>query len=140
MIETDRLRLRKFEEKDLSSILKIYGNPQINRFLPWFPLKNMEEAKAFLEKEKTKKLSFAICLKEDDIPIGYIKVSEDDSHDLGYGLLPEYQKKGIMTEAGKALIQYLQSLFIPFITATHDKNNPKSGNVMKRLNMKYLYS
>ncbi len=29
---------------------------------------------------------------------------------------------------------------IPYITATHDKNNPRSGDVMRRLGMKYCYS
>lgn len=29
---------------------------------------------------------------------------------------------------------------IPYITATHDVNNPRSGRVMKRLGMDYQYS
>lgn len=29
---------------------------------------------------------------------------------------------------------------LPYVTATHDINNPKSGNVMRRLGMKYRYS
>lgn len=29
---------------------------------------------------------------------------------------------------------------IPYITATHDINNPQSGEVMKRLGMTYKYS
>ena len=29
---------------------------------------------------------------------------------------------------------------VPYITATHDKNNPRSGGVMKQLGMKYQYS
>ena len=28
----------------------------------------------------------------------------------------------------------------PYITATHDINNPRSGEVMKKLGMKYCYS
>lgn len=29
---------------------------------------------------------------------------------------------------------------LPYITATHDRNNPRSGNVMKKVGMKYSYS
>ena len=29
---------------------------------------------------------------------------------------------------------------VPYITATHDKNNPRSSGVMKQLGMKYQYS
>ena len=41
---------------------------------------------------------FAICLKEDPAPIGYINVGTDDSHDLGYGLRKEFWRRGIVTE------------------------------------------
>ena len=29
---------------------------------------------------------------------------------------------------------------LPFVTATHDVNNPRSGAVMRRIGMKYCYS
>lgn len=44
---TERLLLRLFTEGDLPDMLKIFGDEEINRFLPWFPLKDMAEAKAF---------------------------------------------------------------------------------------------
>lgn len=52
----------------------------------------------------------------------------------------EFWNKGIVTEASKALIGQLSQDGIPFITATHDKNNPKSGSVMRKIGMKYCYS
>lgn len=144
--ETERLVLRKFNENDLEAIYKIYSDEEVNKFLPWFPLKTMEEAKDLYEKQyknrynEEKGYNYAICLKENNCPIGYIKVSMDDSYDLGYGICKEFWHKGIVTEAGKAVIQQLKNDGIPYITATHDINNPKSGEVMKRLGMKYQYS
>ncbi|GGC90090.1 hypothetical protein GCM10011573_19620 [Enterococcus wangshanyuanii] len=38
------------------------------------------------------------------------------------------------------MIEQLKQDNIPYITATHDVNNPRSGEVMKRLGMKYQYS
>ena len=29
---------------------------------------------------------YAVCRKENEIPIGYVHLTGDDSHDLGYGL------------------------------------------------------
>lgn len=50
-----------------------------------FPLRNMEEAKEYLRYiEEYAGYYYAICLKENNIPIGCIHISEDDSHDLGY--------------------------------------------------------
>ena len=67
-------------------------------------------------------------------------VSMDDSYDFGYGLRRKFWHRGIITEAGKAVIEQLRIDGIPYITATHDVNNPRSGSVMKRLGMKYRYS
>ncbi|EEY35415.1 hypothetical protein HMPREF0554_1952, partial [Pseudoleptotrichia goodfellowii F0264] len=40
----------------------------------------------------------------------------------------------------KAVIEQLKKDGIPYITATHDINNPRSGEVMKKLGMSYQYS
>lgn len=109
-LETDRLILRKFTENDIEALFSIYKDEEVNTYLPWFPLKSLEEAKTFFEERyaKSYQLSrgyrYAICLKTDNIPIGYVNVSMDDNHDLGYGLRKEFWNKGIVTEASKALL------------------------------------
>lgn len=72
--------------------------------------------------------------------MGYVNVSTEDSYDFGYGLKKEFWHQGIITEAGRAIIGQLKKDGIPYITATHDIHNPRSGEVMKRLGMKYQYS
>ena len=145
-IETERLILRKFTENDLKAFYQIYSDEEVNTFLPWFPLKTMEEARRFYENRYETKYreknayNYAVCLKKDNIPIGYINVSMDDSFDFGYGLRGEFWHRGIITEAGKAVVEQLRKDGIPYITATHDVNNPRSGGVMKQLGMKYQYS
>ena len=46
-LETERFILRKFSENDLEALFKIYNDKEVNRFLPWYPLKTMDEAKQF---------------------------------------------------------------------------------------------
>ena len=48
-LETERLILRKFTENDIEALFLILKDEEVNRFLPWFPLKNMEEARKFYE-------------------------------------------------------------------------------------------
>lgn len=145
-LNTPRLILRKFTWQDLEAIYKIYSDIEVNRFLPWFPLKTLEDAKLFyrerFESEYMREhaYNYAVCLKTDNIPVGYIHTNMDDSHDFGYGLCRELWHRGIATEAGEAVIEQLRADGIPYITATHDVNNPGSGRVMKRLGMKYQYS
>lgn len=146
MLKTKRLILRKFTENDLKALYEIYSDKEVNQFLPWFPLTTIEEARGFYKKQFESKYkqeysyNYAICFKEDNYPIGYINVGTKDSYDFGYGLLKEFWDMGIVTEAGMAVIEQLKKDGIPYITATHDVNNPRSGRVMKRLGMSYQYS
>lgn len=145
-LETEKLILRKFTKDDLDALFLILKDKEVNKFLPWYPMKNLEETKRFYEERYAAKYaepqaySYAICLKSDNYPIGYIKVDISDSYDLGYGLRKEFWHQGIVSEAAQALVEQLKKDGIPYITATHDINNPRSGSVMKRIGMEYKYS
>lgn len=140
-LETKRLILRKFESSDMEALYLLLKDEEVNTFLPWFPLKNVKEAKDFYEEQfADDKYCFAICLKEDNYPIGYVNVKTDESFDFGYALCKEFWHRGIVTEASNSLIDQLKKDNIPYITATHDINNPRSGGVMRRIGMKYCYS
>ena len=39
---TDRLHLRKFTADDTEAVFRIYSDREVNTFLPWFPVKDME--------------------------------------------------------------------------------------------------
>lgn len=137
VMETERLAIRKFTLEDAEALFELLKDEEVNCFLPWFPVKSIEETLPHLDRGS---FYYAICLKEENIPIGYIHVSENDSYDLGYGLKKEFWHRGYVTEGCRAVIELLKSSGIPYITATHDVNNPKSGAVMKRLGMVYKYS
>lgn len=145
-LETGRLILRKFTERDLEWLFLILHDKEVNQFLPWYPIDSIEEAKKFYEERYASKYvqpqayAYAICLKTDDHPIGYIKVDMEEHHDFGYGLRREFWHQGLVTEAGKAVIAQVKKDGLPYITATHDRNNPRSGGVMRNVGMKYQYS
>ncbi len=143
---TEHLFLRKFTVSDIPALFHMLQEPEMNTFLPWFPLKDMNEAKQFLEKNFLSYYSlpsayrYAICKKEEDIPIGYIWLAQDDSYDFGYGLTKDFWNQGIVTEAAAAVVSRIKAAGYPYITATHDINNPRSGRVMQKLGMTYRYS
>ena len=71
---TDRLVLRKFEEDDMPSLYRLLRDEEVNTFLPWFPVKSVEEARDFYEKRiANQEYYLAICLKDHPDPIGYVK-------------------------------------------------------------------
>ena len=145
-LETKRLILRKFTENDIEALFLILKDKKVNTFLPWYPMKNLEQAKKFYEERytftylKPQGYAYAICLKSDNFPIGYIKVDMEEPHDFGYGLRKEFWHQGIVSEAAKAVVEQVKKDGLPYITATHYVNNPRSGNVMKKVGMKYCYS
>jgi len=145
-LKTQRLLLRKFDVNDIEALSSIYSDEDVNKYLPMFPLKSLDEASAFF-KEKYAEIynqptgyKYAVCLKSNNIPIGYVNLSIGGGYDFGYGLKKEFWHNGITTEACLAVVNLLGKTDIPFITATHDVNNPRSGNVMKNIGMTYCYS
>ncbi len=145
-LETARLRLRRFTESDADALLAIYSDEETNTFLPWFPIKTISEAKAALQTRYLdayaagEQYRYAVCFKSDNVPIGYVHVSGDASHDLGYGLRHEFWHMGIITEACTTVLDKLRRDGIRYVTATHDVQNPRSGAVMRKLGMTYQYS
>lgn len=145
-IETERLVLRKFTNEDAKALLRILGDPEVNTFLPMFLLHTLEEAENYLQEQYLEKyrknigIHYAVCRKPVDEPIGYVNIQEDDSHDLGYGLRREFWRKGIMTEAVRAVVNVAKEMGLPYLTATHDVHNPRSGAVMKKIGMTYQYT
>lgn len=145
-IETDRLILRRFTREDTEDYLRIMSDEEVNTFLPWFPVKTVEEANTQMEElflkhyGKSSAYRYAICLKADNRPIGYVDVGEGDSYDFGYGLRKEFWHKGIVTEASVAVVERLKHAGFLYITATHDMKNERSGEVMKKLGMTYRYT
>ena len=89
-IETPRLILRRFEEQDLDAVYLLFSDAEVNTFLPWFPVKDRDEAREFLQARLRGKYCYAICRRQDGLPIGYLHTDEADSHDFGYALRKEY--------------------------------------------------
>lgn len=146
MIETERLVLRKFTLDDTEALFELLSDEETNLFLPWFPIKSLGEAGAFLRERflsydgRPSAYRYAICQKQDNRPIGYVWLADHESHDFGYGLKRAYWRKGLVTEAAKAVVDRIKRAGYPYITATHDVNNPRSGLVMQKLGMTYRYS
>ena len=72
-IETERLILRKFTDKDIKALFLILKDEDVNRFLPWYPVKDLEETKRFYEERYVSKYlqpqgyAYAVCFKENNV-------------------------------------------------------------------------
>lgn len=117
MIETERLILRPFIEKDAEDLFEYLNEPLSNCFA-CMKLNTIDEAKAEVEKRaKETELYFAIVLKETGKVIGEIAVypethspEEDAAYDTFspcWILNKGYHGKGYAYEAAHAIFEYL---------------------------------
>lgn len=145
-LETERLVLRRFTPADLEALFRLMDDPVVNTFLPWFPLETRAEAANLLQSRyldfyrRPSGYRWAVCLREADTPIGYVHLDDGEAHDLGYALARPFWGCGYAVEAVSAAVGRLRTDGIPFVTATHDADNPRSGAVMARTGMTYRYS
>lgn len=145
-LTTPRLLLRRFTPDDAPAMWELLRDEEVNTFLPWFPVQTLEEARQHLRERYLSQYSraqsyhYAVCLRETGPLIGYANVSDTEARDLGYGFRKEFWHQGFATEAARAVVEQLRRDGVPYITATHDVNNPHSGAVMRKLGMQYQYS
>lgn len=143
---TQRLILRRFSRDDTQALFDILKDAKANEFLPWHLILDISKANEFLQQrfldyyDRASAYRYAICLREDNIPIGYVCLADEDSRDFGYGLREDFWHKGITSEAASQVLGRIQAAGYSYVTATHDINNPRSGAVLRRLGMKYRYT
>ncbi|MDD7593088.1 MAG: GNAT family protein [Peptoniphilaceae bacterium] len=147
-IETSRLLLRRFNEKDAEAAYKNWeSDAKVTKYLRWQTYDDVHETERVIDEwiRSYHDLSFyqwAIELKEIGEPIGSISVVEQDEctnkvH-IGYCIGSRWWHQGITTEAFKAIIPFLfNEVKADRIEAQHDPDNPHSGNVMKKCGLKY---
>ncbi|MDV7698116.1 GNAT family N-acetyltransferase [Chryseobacterium soli] len=139
-IETDRLVLKEINESHVEDILKIRSNEMINQFVQRNSPKNNYDALQFILtiKERTKNKEtfyWGISLKDQPNLIGTIclwKFTEDRKQaEVGYELLPDYHRKGIMSEALAAIIHFgFNDLQLQEMVAMTNKFNENSKGLL----------
>lgn len=146
-LKTKRLTLRKFTENDAQDVFGIYSDVEVNKFLPWLPFCNIDEAKAhiinkiFPQYLKDVAYCYAVELNETNSVIGYVHINDiGRANDMGYGMAKKYWNMGYTSEAVQEVVNHLKKVKFPYLTATHDILNPFSGEVMKKVGMTYRYT
>ena len=142
-LETLRLRLRPYTETDIPELLPLIGSREVaaTTLRIAHPYTD-QDARAFLElAEDPDKLCLAITLRSDGRQIGGIGLRVDPAHqhaELGYWIGVRYWGHGYATEAAREMLRYgFEDLKLHRIFASHFRHNPASGEVLKKLGMRY---
>ncbi|WP_419870303.1 GNAT family N-acetyltransferase [Chryseobacterium sp. CT-SW4] len=141
-LETERLILKEINESHVDDILRIRSNDFINKFVDRISPQSNYEALDFIltikrKAENRETVYLGISYKDQPTVIGTIclwNFSEDGkTAEVGYELLPEYHRQGIMSEALNSVLNYgFDELNLQEILAfTHRDNESSKALLLK---------
>lgn len=141
-LKTTRLVLRKLEPTDWKMVSFLRSDSTVNQFVKRPAAPTKEKALAFISKIQglvSKKTVYYWCISEISNPemLGSICLwnfsTDKKTAEIGYDLNPKFYKKGIMTEAMKAILEFgFKHLNLSKIEAYTHANNTSSTNLLKR--------
>ena len=144
VLETERLILRSWTEKDLEDFYEYAKVDGVGQMAGWNPHKSMEESRHILNMFIKDKKTFALQLKENSKVIGSLGVemlsidlgepySNLYGREIGYVLSKEYWGNGIMPEAVKCVIDYcFHQEHYDFLQCSHSIANSQSQRVIEK--------
>nr|WP_044085401.1 GNAT family N-acetyltransferase [Lewinella cohaerens] len=145
---TPRLQLRALTLADAPAIFTLHTNIEVQRYLSRELMKSPLDSRLFIEKiekgiDQGRWFYWGVVLK--DTPgdvIGTVclwQFSEDGkTAELGYDLLPGFQRKGIMTETVAAILSFIkENTALTTVQAMVRADNLASLSLLKKMNFSY---
>jgi putative acetyltransferase len=136
VLETERLILRPFKERDLNDLYDYAKNDKVGPMAGWNPHKNIEESAIILKHFMKDKNILAIFHKADKKVIGSIGIRKDLKRDynycasLGFALGENYWGQGLICEASKEIMKYVfEDLKLNILSVEHFPSNLQSKRV-----------
>ena len=144
-IRTPRLMLRPVTMADLATTHAYAGDLENTRFMMFLPYADEAETAAALREavelwrmDSPERYEFALCLT-DGTHIGGLTLymMEDRTEaELGWVLHRDYWRRGYVTEAARALMDFARTLGVRRIFACCDSENVASYRAMEKLGMR----
>lgn len=151
-LTTDRLRLRILDKSDANMLWPYVSNQEISRDMSWLPHQNISETEEFIDStllsmEEGKNITWCIFFGDSFCGIfSLIAILKNhrsltyNRAELAYWVGPEFQGMGIMSEAGKRIIEFaFYELKLNKLKVGHHINNKSSENLILRLGFHFHY-
>ena len=139
-LESERLLLRQITPADVKEIFELRSDKDTMKYIPRPLCVTHEDALALIHMmqqkiETNEGINWAITLKNDDKLIGFIghyRIQwEHFRSEIGYMVSPDYNGKGITTEAIKLLVDYgFNDMKMHSLEAVIDPENTASARVL----------
>lgn len=142
VLTTKRLTLRQLIINDQHEIFTLRSDSEINKYLNRQLSNTIDDAKNFINKvneniTNSNALYWAITFTDKNILVGTMCLfgfsDENDSCEIGYELLTNFQGQGIMKEAVEKVIDYaFNTLKVKKIEALFHRDNQRSKKLLEK--------
>lgn len=149
MLETKRLILRTWQEKDAESLYEYAKDLDVGPPAGWPPHTSVENSREIIRNVLSAPETYAVCLK-DGKAIGSIGLKlkgytdmtdRDDECELGYWIGKPFWGQGLIPEAARELLRYaFEELNMRAVWCGYYEGNEKSHRVQKKLGFVYRYT
>ena len=146
MLETERLIIKRFTPEDLDGLIEMRCMPEVNKYVGGAKMQNPEAIAKRMQFyfDCYEKYGFAMCAmiwKETGEFFGWsgLQPLEDTGEiEVGYGMKPEFWRKGVGYECAKAWLEYgFEKANLERIVAVAQPENTGSWRIMEKLGMRY---
>jgi RimJ/RimL family protein N-acetyltransferase len=148
ILETERLRLRQFEQTDAAFIIELVNSPGWLEYIGDRNIATEEQAIVYLENGPIRSYrvnGYGLWLvesKEDEKPIGMCGIISRPMMqypDIGFAFLPRYMGVGYAYEIAKATLDFANlQLNIPIISAITVPKNARSIRLIEKLGLTFI--
>ena len=143
ILETERLVLRETTNDDAAFILDLLNQPSFKKFIGDRGVRTVEQASEYIATRFTKSYRdngfglYLIELKADATPAGvcgFVKRDSLPEPDIGFALLPQYEKNGYGFESAAAVMRYGKDiLHLPRVLAITSLDNDNSAKLLEKI-------
>ena len=147
ILNTKRLKLSRVSEVDAPFIFKLVNTPTWIKYIGDRGVETLDDAKKYILDGPVRSYRefgfglFLMKLKNDDIPIGMcglLKRKSLPDVDIGFAILPEYEKRGFTYEASSAVMDYAKNeVGLDRIIAITTNENKISIHLLEKLGLKF---
>lgn len=149
MLETTRLLLRPWQEKDAESLCEYAKDPDVGPPAGWPPHTGVENSREVIRNVLSAPETYAVCMK-DGKPIGSVGLKlkghtditdREDECELGYWIGKPFWGQGLIPEACRELLRHaFEDLGMRAVWCGYYEGNEKSRRVQEKLGFVYQYT
>ncbi len=150
LLETERLILRPWEERDAEDLNLYASDPDVGPAAGWPAHRSVEESREAIRTVLSGPEDFAVCLKNENRPIGSVSLhlnghtdltERDDECELGFWIGKPFWGQGLIPEAaGEVLRHAFEDLGMEKVWCGYYDGNAKSKRAQEKLGFLYQWT